>query len=341
MAYTAVDPNINSMNSADRNSAAIKAGYTGWDNYQNNKGSTQSSSGGSSGSNASWQDTVQQAIDAYKKANEPAVSTYQSESPGIQSNYEAQKANVTAQGQTLNDRYDALLKSLDTSKTKDVSAQTVITNNELGKRGLLPSSTLAQQEVTNAITPITDKYTGLTTTAALDQTTGQQSIQQLLNQLTSGETTDVNAVNNAIAQLQSGAASSGITTGSNVYSQNQSTLAAQAAQTYKEQQDKIANTLAQSQLANQTAETNSAIAKSNATQTTKYPFSEPYISLGLAGQAESSIGDKAVSDYSSNQNTIKSTQNAADLAYKNAQTQSLIQKSQPTVWQQLSSWLGL
>ena len=261
MAYSVVDPNISNMNPADQNNAAIKAGYTGYSDYLNNKGSTQpSASGGSSiGSNASWEDTVQKAIAMQQQANQPAVSTLQSQIPGIQSNYAAQEANVTAQGQTLKDRYDALLKSLDTSKTKDVSAQTVITNNELGKRGLLPSSTLAQQEVQNAVTPITDKYTGLQTTAALDQTTGQQSIQQLLNQLTSGETTDVNAVNNAIAQLQSGAASSGITTGSNLYSQNQSTLAAQAAQTYKEQQDKIANTLAQAQLTNQTTTANKPV----------------------------------------------------------------------------------
>lgn len=251
MAYGAVDVNkFASANPADQNSMAISAGYTGKEDYLNNRGSTQSSSGstGSIGNTASWEDTVKKAIEMQKTANAPAVASMQAQIPEIASQYAAQKANVTAQQQTLSDRYKNLLDSLNTNKTADVNKQTLITSNELGKRGILPASTLAQQEVQNAVQPVTAQYNNLQTQTALDQTSGQQSLEALMNQLTSGQVADTRSVNNAIAQLQSGAASSGITTGSNLYGQNQATLAAQAAQLYKEQQDKIANDLAQQQI---------------------------------------------------------------------------------------------
>ena len=46
MAYGQVDSRINdpNVNPADRNSMAIQAGYTGLDDYNNNRRSTQSSS---------------------------------------------------------------------------------------------------------------------------------------------------------------------------------------------------------------------------------------------------------------------------------------------------------
>jgi len=220
MAYGVVDPNIANMNPADRNNAARAAGYTGWDDYQNNKATTQPSyrsSTVSSGSGASWEDTVKKAIDMQKAANAPAIASYQAQIPEIQSAYAAQTANITAKQQTLKDRYDNLLKSIGAQKTQDINKQTLVTSNELGKRGLLPSSTLAQQEVLNATQPIGERYAGLETTAALDQTTGQQELQSLLNQLTSGETSDKRAILNAIAQLESGAGSTGISTGTNVW----------------------------------------------------------------------------------------------------------------------------
>lgn len=219
--------------SPEANAKAIAAGFTGEEDRLNNQKSSSSSySGGSSGGGASWEDTVKKAIDMQKTANAPAVASYQAQIPEIQSQYAAQTANVTAKHQTLKDRYDNLLKSIGTSKTTDVNKQTLVTSNELGKRGLLPSSTLAQQEVLNATQPINEIYSGLETTAALDQTSGQQELQGLLNQLTSGETADKRAILNAIAQLESGAGSTGISTGTNVW---------QNLQTQKAEADRIAS----------------------------------------------------------------------------------------------------
>ncbi len=211
--------------------------------------------GGGTGTSGSWEDTVKRAITMQQEANQPAIASYQAQIPEIQKGYAAQKVDITAKEQTLKDRYDTLLKSLGTSQTKETSAQQVITQNELGKRGLLPSSTLAQQEVQNVLTPITDKYTNLQRTTELDRTAGLQDLAGLITQLTTGESADTRAITNAIAQLQSGAATSGITTGTNVWGQNQTNIANQAASSYKAQQDAISNAIAQGQLANQTAKT--------------------------------------------------------------------------------------
>lgn len=257
MAYGSLPANFDSMNEAQKNDATRAAGYTGLSDYQNNRGNTQSSGGGfsSSGGGTGWEDIVKRTIEMQKQANQPTIASYQAQIPEIQSQYAAQTANVTAKAQTLKDRYDNLLKSIGTQKTQDINKQTLVTSNELGKRGLLPSSTLAQQEVLNATQPIGERYAGLETTAALDQTSGQQELQALLNQLTSGETSDKRAVLNAIAQLESGATTQGMTLGSNLYGSEQTRLANEAAAKYKAQQDAIANQIAQGQLANQTAQT--------------------------------------------------------------------------------------
>lgn len=286
MAYGVVDATkFASSNPADQNSMAIAAGYTGKEDYLNNRGSTQSSTTSTSaplGGGSSWEDTVKKAIEMQQTANAPVVASLNAQIPEIKSQYAAQTANVTAQQKTLNDRYDALLKSLDTTQTKETNAQTVTTANELGKRGLLPSSTLAQQEIINATTPITDKYTGLRTTAALDQTEGQTALMGLLNQLTSGETSDIRGVLGAIAQLQSGASTSGMQLGTNIWGQNQATQAAQAAQTYKEKQDAIANEIAKKNLENETKKTTYEINKPYST--TGSSFDNPFLTQLLTGQ---------------------------------------------------------
>lgn len=216
-------------------------------NYRWSGVNWEQSGGGSSGNsitnNSSFEDTVKRAIELQKTAAQPAIDTLQSNIPTIQSNYASQKADVTAKEQTLKDRYDALLKTIGTSESAETSRQATTTNNELASRGILSGSGIYGQTMTNALNPITSKYVNLKSTTNADETSGLQDLASLITQLTTGESSDIMGVNNAIAQLKSGAATSGITTGTNLYSSNQATLAAQAAQTYKKEQDKIANAL--------------------------------------------------------------------------------------------------
>ena len=169
-----------------------------------------SSSGGSSGD---WQSMLQTSIDMAKKANEPAVATLQG---GIS---------------PLKEQYAKLLESINAQKGVAVNQKTVNTNAELAKRGISNESGLAATERTNALSPLDTQYGALA------------------NSATMGQTQDINSINAAIAQLQSGGAMSAMSTGSNLY-QNQQNLAQQKAQA------DAANAIAQGQLANQTKQTN-------------------------------------------------------------------------------------
>lgn len=71
----------------------------------------------------------------------------------------------------LQQRYSDLLASIKGNQQIAENRQTVTTQNELGRRGLTSSSGLAQQELTNALNPITQQYTGM-----LKDTTGQENI---------------------------------------------------------------------------------------------------------------------------------------------------------------------
>lgn len=71
----------------------------------------------------------------------------------------------------INKRYDALIQSIKSRGQTAVTNQTNITSGELGKRGILSSSTLAGQEMQNAVQPVTQQYTGLEAGAEADRST--------------------------------------------------------------------------------------------------------------------------------------------------------------------------
>lgn len=96
---------------------------------------------------------AQKLLDFQKKANEPIVAAKQGE-----------KA-------PLEQRYQDLLTKIGVNKTADVANQTRITNNEFGKRGIVGSSTMAQQGLQDATTPINQQYLGLEKDALNSQNT--------------------------------------------------------------------------------------------------------------------------------------------------------------------------
>ena len=126
----------------------------------------------------------------------------------------------------MKDRYNTLLESIKNEGQQAANKQTLITSNELGKRGILGSSTMAQQEIQNAVTPVQQQYTTLGKNAALDQTQAEQTLQNSIANLVPQETSDTRAIQNAIAQLEGGAVTQGAQLGSNLYgTQLQNTLA--------------------------------------------------------------------------------------------------------------------
>jgi hypothetical protein len=217
-------------------------------------GSSSSSAGGFSSLNP--QDSINAAIEAMKKANEPAIASFQAQIPEIQSKYAQTKSQLQASQPSLEQRYQGLLDQIKGQQTADVTAQTKATNATLAARGLSTQDSGAQEDLAGALQPINSQYTGMATQTGLAKEDAIRDLQDRIANLTPQEQSDVRAVQNAIAGLSSGAGQSGVQAGLNLYSTNLS--AQQAAQQRADQQAQqaVANQLAQAQLANQTKQVN-------------------------------------------------------------------------------------
>lgn len=260
--------NPNDANSIKQN----YSGYAGWNDPASiiadfratggsGKGGPTSYSSGGGGGGLSAEDTIRRSIEMMKEANQPAVASLQASIPEIGQKYAQTRQQLQSSQPSLEQRYQGLLDQIKGNQTQDVNSQTRITNNELGKRGITGSSTLAQQEIQNAVSPINQNYTNIAKETGLAREDALANLRNQIANLTPQEVSDNRAVQNAIAQMQSGAASSGVTTGMNLYSTNMQQEAAKQAAQYKAEQDAIANQIAQAQLANQTRQTSYDIRK--------------------------------------------------------------------------------
>jgi len=178
---------------------------------------SQGSGGNSGGSGAGGFSTeniiknAQALNDFYKKQNEPVVAATQ-----------ATKA-------PLEQRYKDLLNSIKGNQQVAENRQTVTTNNEMGKRGITGSSGLFQQEMTNALNPITQQYT------------------QLQKDTTNTQNMDIANIDKAIAQLQAGNPESSVSTSSSIANSQQQANQFQADLDARNKQNAITNALEQLQ----------------------------------------------------------------------------------------------
>lgn len=222
------------------------------------------STGGSSSAGFSSldpQQAIQASIKALQDANKPAVESLQASIPETQAKYAQTRSQLQASQAPLEQKYKNLLEQIKGQKTADVTSQTKATNATLAARGLSTQDPGAQQDLQNAIQPINSNYANLENQTGLAEADAVRALQDSIANLTPQETSDTRAIQNAIAQLYSGAGQQGVSTGLNLYSTNlASKQAADAAAAQKAQQD-IANEIARAQLANQTKETNYAINK--------------------------------------------------------------------------------
>ena len=140
--------------------------------------STKGSGGGSSSGNRT--SAVNSAIAQAQAAVQPAIDT----------------ANKVSS--SISDRYNQLISDIKGQQTADVNKQTVTTQNELGRRGIIGGG-LAEQELTSALQPITANYTSQMTQAG-------NTTQDYLNNLAM-----------QVANLQSNAGLQGISTGNTNY----------------------------------------------------------------------------------------------------------------------------
>ncbi len=236
MAYSAVDPNIDTMNPADRNNAAIKAGYTGYDDYRNNRGSqsTISSAGGGTVAGTNFDDILKRTIAMNQEANKPAVESLEASIPETQAKFTQARTQLEAERDPLKARYENLISQITQKGKVQEQRQSVATSGELGKRGIEMSSTMAQQELANALNPITAETSATLKDVGLSQEADLRSLANQIANLTTGETEAIRNVRSAIAQLQSGGSQAAINNALNLYKMNIDQANIDAEQKWKE-----------------------------------------------------------------------------------------------------------
>lgn len=98
------------------------------------------------------------------QANQPAIQTLQK------------------QQTDLDTQYKDLLDSIKGQQKVAEDAQTVATNNELGRRGITADSGVAQQQLASALRPIASQYQGLTANTGVQR---QRELESLAAQIAS------------------------------------------------------------------------------------------------------------------------------------------------------------
>lgn len=190
-----------------------------WNQRQTQKygsGSSSSSSKSSSSSSSStpkapdYNKIVQDSLKMMQEANQPAIQSLQASIPETASKFQQTREQLQGEVDPLKARYDNLLAKIKGKETTATNRQTVATNNELAKRGILSSSGVAQQELANALNPITSEYATMATDAELGREADLRALANQIAGLTTQETDATRAIQNAIAQLQAGGNQSAI-----------------------------------------------------------------------------------------------------------------------------------
>ena len=170
-------------------------------------------SGRTSGpTNLDFGQTVGRALELQRSAVQPAVQSLQASIPETTQRFTQQREQLGAEKAPLQERFKNLLADIKGQGKVREEAQTRITSGELGKRGIVGSSTLAQQEIQQAVDPIRASVQGATRDIGLEQEGALRQLQNQISNLLPQETEATRAITNAIAQLQAGAGQQGIST---------------------------------------------------------------------------------------------------------------------------------
>ena len=228
------------------------------------KGNALNNSGQSAPMN--FDSVLKKAVQMAQETVKPAVSSLTASIPEIQSRFAQEKTRLQGQVQPLSDRYSSLLDEIKGNQQTATEQQTVATANELGRRGVSTTSGLGEQTIASSLLPVNRTFTPLIQQTGLSREADLSALQNQITGLTGQETTSLRDIQNAIAQLQSGAATGAVPTALSLLgSQQQASQFAQqqdfARQQLAQQQSQFDTTTALSKKANDLAQ-----ATSNSTQ---------------------------------------------------------------------------
>jgi len=216
------------------------------------KGNALNNSGQSAPMN--FDSVLKKAVQMAQETVKPVVSSLTASIPEIQSRFAQEKTRLQGQVQPLSDRYSSLLDEIKGNQKTATEQQTVATANELGRRGVSTTSGLGEQTIASSLLPVNRTFTPLIQQTGLAREADLSALQNQITGLTGQETNSLRDIQNAIAQLQSGAATGAVPTALSLlgsqqqasqFAQQQQRLAqvdentAQASKTAQEWQQKI------------------------------------------------------------------------------------------------------
>lgn len=190
---------------------------------------------------------LKRATQMAQEAVKPAVSSLTASIPETQARFSQERTRLEGQAAPLTARYESLLNDIKGRQQTSTEQQTLATANELGRRGVSTTSGLGEQTITSANAPITRDYAGLIEQTGLSREADLSALQGQITGLTGQSTDAVRAIQNAIAQLQSGAATGAVPTALSLLGQQQS--ANQFGQQLSQQQQQYDSTAAQGKAA--------------------------------------------------------------------------------------------
>jgi len=164
-----------------------------------------------------YEELIRRAIELSQEATRPGREMLEAGIPGISERFAEERGRLGREIDPLKERYANLLSEITRREKVETTAQTLATSRELGRRGVLPTSGLGERELLEAVSPIRERYAGLSAETGLAQQEGIRAISEAIAALPGQETEAIQNVRNAIAQLQMGAGQTGLTAGLDIY----------------------------------------------------------------------------------------------------------------------------
>lgn len=177
--------------------------------------------GGGDTGDGGYSSIVQQQLKLQQQANAPAVASLQQSIPEIQNKYAQTSAQLKAQQAPLEQRYQNLLNQITANQQKEEQRTSIAGARELGRRGISSESGFYDQFQNQQLSPVTQFYTGQAATTGQNREDAIRELQNLIAGVSTQETEQTRAVQNAIAQLMSGGNSQAIQNALGIYQNNQ------------------------------------------------------------------------------------------------------------------------
>lgn len=164
-----------------------------------------------------YSDLVAQQLKMLQQANAPAIASLEASKPEIIQQYQNRANQLTAEQQPLEDRYKNLIDQINGTYAKQVGNTQTATAQEFGRRGISLTSGVYDQTLNQRINPILSEQAGQIKDVGLQQASDIRNLQNNVTNLTDQQVAQLRAVQNAIAQAQSGTSQDAISSALNLY----------------------------------------------------------------------------------------------------------------------------